>query len=136
MPSDKIGERVTQFGSSLCGTCSYWNKSRVELTNMINQQGTPMFFFTLSATDKKWPDLDALMHVGRPTSLAQDYQWKIQKIVSNPYITSQYMHNIFKMFLEEVLQKGFHITDSWCRCFTIFSFLSFSSYFSLYKIYF
>ena len=40
MPNEKIGERVTRFGSSLRGTRSYWNKSRVELTNMINQQGT------------------------------------------------------------------------------------------------
>ena len=60
MPNEKIGERVTSFGSSLHGTCSYWNKSRVELTNMINQQGTPMFFFTLSASDTKLSDLHAL----------------------------------------------------------------------------
>ena len=53
MPNEKIGERVARFGSSLRGTCSYWNKSRAELTNMINQQGTPMFFFTLSAADTK-----------------------------------------------------------------------------------
>ena len=53
MPDEKIGERVARFGSLLHVTCSYWNKSRVELTNMINQQGTPMFFFTLSATDTK-----------------------------------------------------------------------------------
>ena len=53
IPYNKIGERVARFGSSLHGTRSYWNKSRAELTNMINQQGTPMFFFTLSATDTK-----------------------------------------------------------------------------------
>ena len=61
MPNQKIGERVAIFGSSLHGTCSYWNKSRAKLTNMINQQGTPTFFFTLSATDTKWPDLNALI---------------------------------------------------------------------------
>ena len=37
MPNDKIGERVAIFCSSLHGTCSYWNKSRSELKNMINQ---------------------------------------------------------------------------------------------------
>ena len=94
MPNDKIGERFTRFGFSMRGTRSYWNKSRVELTNMINQQGTPTFFFTLSAVDTKWLDLDALMPVGRPTSLAQDYQWKIHNIISNPHITSQYIQNI------------------------------------------
>ena len=50
MPNHKIGEQVASFWYSLHGTRSYWNKSRVELTNMINQQATPTFFFTLSAT--------------------------------------------------------------------------------------
>ena len=42
MPNQKIGEWVTRFGYSLRGTRSYWNKSRAELKNMINQQGTPL----------------------------------------------------------------------------------------------
>ena len=135
-PNDKINERVTRFGSSLRGTRSYWNKNRVELTNMINQQGTPTFFFTLSATDTKWPDLHALMPGERPTGLDQYHQWKIHNIISNMHITSQYMHNRFKTFLKEVLQKGFHITYSWCKYYTIYCFFLFSSYFSLYTIYF
>ena len=51
MPNDKIGERVTRFGSSLHGTRSYWNKSKFEFTNVIIQQGTQTFFFTLTAAD-------------------------------------------------------------------------------------
>jgi len=136
MPNEKIGERVARFGSSLHGKCSYWNKSRDELTKMINQQGTPTFFFTLSAADTKWPDLHALMPAKCPNGSAQAYQWKVHNIISNPHITSQYMHNRFKTFLEEVLQKGFHITDYWCRYYTIYSFLFLSIYFYLYTIYF
>ena len=74
MPNEKIGDWVTRFESSLRGTHSYWNKIRDELTNMINQQGTPMFFLTLSATDKKWQDLHALMAGERPTVLLQHHQ--------------------------------------------------------------
>ena len=88
MPNDKIGDRVTIFGSSLCGTRSYWNKSRAKLTNMINQQGTPTFFFTLSVADTKWPNSHALMLVGCPTGSAQDYQSKIHNIILDPHITS------------------------------------------------
>ena len=47
MPNQKIGEWVKWFGSSLRGTRLYWKKSRAELTNMINQQGTPNFFLPL-----------------------------------------------------------------------------------------
>ena len=72
---------------------------------MINQQGTPMFFLTLSATDKKWQDLHALMAGKAPNDSGQVYQWKVHNIISNPHITSQYMHNRFKITLEEVLQK-------------------------------
>ena len=108
--NDKIGERVAHFGSSLCGTRSYWNKSRDELTNMNNQQGTPTFFFTLSAADANWSDLHAIMPSDCLTGLDQHLQWKIHNIISNPHITSQY--NKFKIFLEEVLKKGLHITDS------------------------
>ena len=80
MPNENIGERVARFGYSLCGTHSYWNKSRVELTNMINQQGTPTFFFT-SAADTKWPDLHALMPTKHPIGLPQEYQWKVHNII-------------------------------------------------------
>ena len=115
-------------------TRSYWNKSIVELINMINQQGTPTFFFILSATHTKWLDLHALMPSERPTSLDQHHQWKIHNIISSPHIASQDMHNRFKIFLEEVLQKVLHVIDSWCKCFTISSFLSFSSCLSLHKV--
>ena len=81
MPNQKIGERVARFVSSLRGTHSYWNKSRAELTNVINQQGTPTFFFTLSAVDTKWPYLHALIPTARSTGLAQDYQCKVHNII-------------------------------------------------------
>ena len=74
IPNQKIGERIARFGSSLRGTRSYWKKSRPKLTNMINQQGTPTFFFTLSAADTKWPDLNAMIPAAHSTGLAQDYQ--------------------------------------------------------------
>ena len=88
MPNDKIGDQVARFGSSLRVTHSYWNKSRAKLTNMINQQDTPMFFFTLSVANTKWLDLHALMPTGRPNGLSQYYQWKVHNIISNPHITS------------------------------------------------
>ena len=116
--------------------CPVQINHQIHLTNMINQQGTPTFFFTLSATDTKLPDLHALMPAKCANGLAQAYQWKVHNIISNPHITSQYMHNRFKAFLEEVLQKGFHITDYWCRYYTIYSFIFFSIYFfTLYNLF-
>ena len=92
-----------------------WNKSRSELTNMITQQGKPTFFFTLIATDTKWKYLHALMPTQDPSTSNQHNQWNINKIISNPHIVSQDMHNRFKIFLEEVLYKGLSTIDFWCR---------------------
>ena len=81
---------------------------------MITQQGTPIVFFTLSAADTKWQDLHALMPIQALVTSNQHHQWNINNIIVNPHIASQYMHIIFKIFFEEVLQKGLHIKDSWC----------------------
>ena len=86
MPNDKIGEWVVRFGYSLCGTRSYWNKSRTELTNMTNQQGTSTFFFTLSAADTKWPDLHALM----PSKAPNDSESSLSMEGSQHHIKSSY----------------------------------------------
>lgn len=54
----QLAEELLHLGSSMRGTRPYWNKCHLELTSyMINQIGSPTFFFTLSAVDTKWPDL-------------------------------------------------------------------------------
>ena len=60
-PSEKISNHLMCLGSSLRETRSFWHKSRNELTYMISQLGCPTLFFTLSATDTKWPDLHVIM---------------------------------------------------------------------------
>lgn len=82
---------------------------------MITQIGSPTFFFTINAVDTKWHNLDMLMPGKCPTKSNDAYQWRIQNIFGNPHIASQYMYIGFQHFLEEVLQKGLHTTDYWCR---------------------
>ena len=86
---------------------------------MINQQGTPTFFFTLSAADTKWPDLHALIPTQCPVNLDKHHEWKIHNIISNPHITSQYIQNIpsrgaskrfsYNTFLVQVFYYFFHL---------------------------
>ena len=63
LPDNKLVENLMRFGSSLRGTRAYWTKFQAELTDMITQLGCPSFFFTLSVTDTKWPELHSLMLV-------------------------------------------------------------------------
>lgn len=57
LPDEQLVEQLMHFGSSMRGTRPYWNKCRAELSNMINQIGSPTLFFTLSVANTKWPNL-------------------------------------------------------------------------------
>jgi len=60
VPNSQLAKKLMCFGTSLQGMRSYWRKCHYELTNMINQLGSPTIFFMLSFVDTKWPDLHAL----------------------------------------------------------------------------
>jgi len=85
---------------------------------MITQIGSSTFFFTLSAVDTKWHDLHMIMLANVHSNSDNHFQWRIQNIIKNPHLKSQYMHCIFT--IEEILQKGLHAIDYWCRYFLIF----------------
>ena len=93
VPNSHVADHAMRFGSSLCGTCSFWSKKRGELSDMITQLGSPTFFFTLSVANTKWHDLHMLMPFPPPTSLSAQFQWRIQNIITNPHIASLYMHH-------------------------------------------
>lgn len=113
----RLPEQIMRFGSALRGTRSFWNKQWSELTDIIIQIGSLTFFFTLSVADTKWHDLHMIMPTSVPSSSNNHFQWKIQNIIKTPHLTSQYMHCRFTIFLEEILQKGLHAIDYWCRYF-------------------
>ena len=114
-PSDKLPDQIMHFGATLHGTWSFWQKSKNILTDMISQLGWPTFFFTLSATNTKWPDLHAVMPRTPPTSFRKHQQWRIQNIISNPHLALLYMHHRFTIFREEVLVQHLHAHDFWYR---------------------
>ena len=67
MPHNNLADRLMRFRKSLRGMRSYWEKNRAELTDLLDQLGTPTIFFTLSVADMQWPDLHALMPGTQPT---------------------------------------------------------------------
>ena len=66
-PKDNLSDSLMWFGSSLRGTRSFWAKNKSELSDMVDQLGTPTLFFTRSAVDTKWPDLHSIMYGECPT---------------------------------------------------------------------
>lgn len=114
-PDEQLAEQVMRFGSSLRGTRSFWHKAKNELTDMISQLGCPTFFFTLSAADTKWSDLHAIMPGCLPYDIAKQQKWRNDNIISNPHLTSLYMHHRFIAFREIILEKNLNTKDYWYR---------------------
>ena len=50
-----------RFGSSLHGSRRYWKSQGQNLMAMEEALGMPSVFFTLSAADMQWPELQDLM---------------------------------------------------------------------------
>jgi hypothetical protein len=81
LPANKLPEHVMRFGAHLRGTRAHWNSRRRELTEMITQLGCPTLFFTLSATDTKWPDLHVVMGTSPPSNPLLRQQWRTCNVI-------------------------------------------------------
>ena len=92
LPDSRLGEILMRFGMVLRGTCAYWSKCHKELSDLIQQIGCPTIFFTLSASDMQWPDLQKLMLGRSPTDPREARKWRHQNVIDNPHILAHYMH--------------------------------------------
>ena len=57
----ELAEKIIRCIKTVRGTRPYWSLEGAKLRDMLNQIGTPTFFYTLSMADMSWPDLHKLM---------------------------------------------------------------------------
>ena len=75
LPDSRLGEILMRFGMVLRGTHAYWSKCHQELSELIQQIGCPIIFFTLSAADMQCLDLHKLMTGTSPTNPREARKW-------------------------------------------------------------
>ena len=80
---------------------------------MITQLQCLTLFFTLSATDTKWPHLHTVMQENIPSNPTSHQQWHNRNIIDRPHTLAAYMHKLFSILHEEMHQKQMHTTDYW-----------------------
>ena len=114
-PDEQLAEKVMRFGSSLHGTRSFLHKAKNELIDVISKLGCPTFFFTLSVADTKCSDLHAIMPGRLPSDIAKQQKWRNDNIISNPHLTSLYMHHRFTAFHEIIIEKHLNTKYCWYR---------------------
>ena len=61
MSGKQMVNRVQRYVSKVQGTNPYWCQHLQELLTLIEQKGCPTFFFTFSAADTSWPELESLL---------------------------------------------------------------------------
>ena len=72
---------------------------------MITRLQFPTLFFTFNAVDTKWPDLHVVMQEATPVARAARQQWHTHNIIDIPHTIAAYMHKIFSIFHEEIVQQ-------------------------------
>ena len=116
-------ERIIRCIKTVRGTRPYWALEGAKLRDMLDQIGTPTFFYTLSMADMSWPDLHCLMPEDpfRPgLTVSQSYEIRARNVANNPHIVASYLSTRHQHLRETVLQHlGINdnctIEDFWYR---------------------
>lgn len=87
---DSLSNRVLHLGSTLHGTCQFWQKQRNRFTAMVDILGLPTVFFTLSAADIQWPGLADLLNVEETGDSAA----RSRAVIENPCIADSFFINV------------------------------------------
>jgi ATP-dependent DNA helicase PIF1 len=120
---DALAERIIRCVKTVRGTRPYWALEGAKLRDMLDQIGTPTFFYTLSMADMSWPDLHCLMPEDpfrQGLTVAQSYDIRARNVANNPHIVSSYLSTRHQLFRQTVLQHlglndGCRIVDFWFR---------------------
>lgn len=57
---DTLMSKLMHYSKNVTGTNAYWNQARDNLKAIINQNGAPTIFWTLSCADFQWPEFHKL----------------------------------------------------------------------------
>ena len=86
MDSLHLMKKLQRYAAKVQGSKQYWYSRHQELKSLLEQKGSPTFFWTISSADNYWPELHSLM----PSSCdfaAQSHSMRVANVINNPSIT-------------------------------------------------
>lgn len=113
----RLSERIRRSAVTLRGSSVYWGQRARDLKAMVRQLGTPAVFFTFSAADIQWPDLQTHMPL-QPSREETDQERQRRGAINlneNPAIAAWWFQNRFQLYLKHVLTPLLDVVDHWCR---------------------
>lgn len=87
--------KLMHYAKNVTGTNAYWNQARDNLMAIINQNGPPTIFWTLSCADFHWPEFHGLFDNKRELSDSEQRE----NVINNPHLLDGYLLNALKNLL-------------------------------------
>ena len=111
-----VEHQLHYFASSLRGTPQWKRARRSELLDLIEEVGMPTFFFTTSAADLHWPDLQLLMMQQEGTATDDsvvDDAGRNGRVVRNPHVAGAFFSRRLQLLLEHVVNSEGQLQHYW-----------------------
>ncbi len=111
MSAEHLMKRMQRYASKVQGSNQYWFQRYLELRTLLEQRGSPTFFWTVSSADTYWPELHSLMpHPTDPT-----HSMRVQAVIQYPHLTDWYFTAKLKNWVETWLYKVLDAEWHWYR---------------------
>ena len=95
MSANQMVNRLKRYASKVQGTNQYWYQRLQELLALLEQKGCPTFFFTFSAVDIHWPDLQRLLQNDEGATRSQ----RAQAVIDNPHLADWFFVQRLEAFV-------------------------------------
>ena len=99
-----------RFMTGVRGSPPYWDKTLKDLFALLRQLGTPTWFCSFSAADRRWVEIPIAILKQQNKPIPEDLSWSehCNIINSNPVTACRMFEERVRLFLQEVLFKHPH----------------------------
>ena len=111
MSAKDLMNKLQRYASKVQGSRQYWFQRREELKALIGQKGAPTFFWTVSAADNYWPDLQRLLQQEQNSAHGK----RVQAVINNPHVTDWFFTAKLEKFVQHWLYNSLDADWHWFR---------------------
>ena len=114
----KFMDNISAANQNLRGTTAYWNARTQEVLAMIDELGSPHFFFTLSAADEFWPEMYEILNPSFDWKNASEREIRKEKrrlFRDNPDDFAYFFKFKVQWFFKNVLKKSLDVVEFFYR---------------------
>ncbi len=111
--AQQLMNRLQRYAAKIQGSNQYWYQRYQELRALLEQKGSPTFFWTVSAADTYWPELHSLMPL--PPVGHQGHHMRVHALINNPHLADWYFTSKLSDWVKQWLCSGLDADWYWYR---------------------